>query len=413
MRERRNRQSTLALGAAVLATLHFLACSRLNAAPSREEANHLEILGPIAAQPVEPDQWRLRFFVKITDNQGVPIRGLDKDQFTFRIDWSDLKKALDKVEVAPADAKHEPIHLVLVLDASTSMWPYYAAPGGAYQKVLALIKAFDQQPRLHKLGLLVISKNAPEPVGPTTEYERIRQAVPEQADVDVESTPLYDAILQAQQLLALNLPRKAILAITDGKHESGAIDLGEVITRLRKAKCPVFIARVDDGTRGQPNDASRGCEELARETGGAVFSRSDAAQRIRDAIMQATCPDYECGVVVGDILSPDGLRHHLSVRVMGAEGSGPFVIPPPQWWRVWWVWACLGGGILLVLTMSGVLFFVTRTRYPSSGFSFAGSEAVAQPQEELPGECPMCGEPMEPSSPVCPNPECGWTRAVT
>ncbi|MBM4041528.1 MAG: VWA domain-containing protein [Planctomycetes bacterium] len=393
-------------------------------ARQQDAGRRVQFVGPMTVEELRNGDWQLKFAVRVTEADGVPCRHLARDAFRVLLDGSDVASRARKEDFGRAHVGSEPLRLVLVVDASTGLWPVYAA------KLLPQVTAFIGKVAERKgdeLGLVVVRESEREAVEPTTDHEAVRRRVPEAAESGGQSTPLHEALLRACQMMPRAAFRKAIVVFSDGKDEGSAADLGVAIKAAQEANCPVFVVAIGNVADGRAMVEQEDCEKVAELTGGRVFPGGASAEALYQAVVEATNPDYTWELVLAKgALARDGIRRRLTVAVVShlqLAHSGhvriedatplarmPFAVNPRTWWQVWWVWVCIGGVALVVLMAVAAIILATRSRGPRVP-AVATPPPTGEPDTgERPGECPMCGQPMEADEAVCPNPACRWVK---
>ncbi len=268
----------------------------------------------------------VRLPVVVLDSQGVPVTGLDRDDFEV-VEEGEPRPIVSFSAGAPGDAV--PLHLGLMLDRSESMQlDFDAASRAAIDFVDLLDEArdvtfveFDERVRIGRFT----------PSNYLRLFERIRN--PELG----LRTMLYDAMARYLDT-TLSRPGQHVLVLyTDGEDSGSGLVASDVSTLLRFGTVLVYVVGYVDHANGVAQMRQRALlESFAHETGGeAFFPRSgDDVRRIYERIRREIDSRYTLGIVPGPAAGQDGfrrvdvrLRHATSgVRVLTRSG---YTLPTP------------------------------------------------------------------------------------
>ncbi len=228
-------------------------------------------------------------YCNVKDKHGALIPSLKKEDFELSEDG--VKQNI-KYFSAETD---QPLTLGILMDTSGSLMQVIPAEkevGGAFlsqvltPKDLAFFMTFDVDVELaqdftssaHQLkrAMDAAKVNVP-PTGPTIAQGPFPTH-------DTRSTALYDGIyLAANEKLAREVGRKAMIIMTDGVDEGSKVRLNEAVESAQKADAICYVllfARGIYGTRGEGY-----MKKLAEETGGRLFE-IDRIENLKTAFDQ-------------------------------------------------------------------------------------------------------------------------------
>jgi Ca-activated chloride channel family protein len=261
--------------------------------------------------------------VRVTDSRGRDVRGLKVANFSVFDD-----DVAQHIEFVSSD--QQSIALGLLLDRSSSMSDH-AKLGRAKEAASALVRAAREG---SEFFFLAFDDQVPPGVDVTTDRQRIESAI--EGTTVGGGTSLYDAILHGMSLYSRSqLPRQALIIISDGADQHSAHALQEVIQAVQESETQVYtigyfsrdeeeLFKTPEATLtlidGQVIDNPRiVLETLAHDSGAdAFFPRSDvelskAVQEIAAALRTQYSIAYY----------PSALRdnhyHQLRVRILGGR----------------------------------------------------------------------------------------------
>lgn len=272
----------------------------------------------------------------VTNPQGVPVAGLDQDQFVVLEDGR--RATVEQVESTINPGVQ--IAVALVLDVSGSM------AGEPLENAKEAANNFlDNLAPQDRAAIVAFrtSVNLDDPfpqLDPsrehdfTTDHGALHNLVNGlSATLGVGKTCLYDATFKAVKMTARqSAGRRAVLVFTDGREtpQEGCSVLkdDDPINEARQAGVPVFTVGL--GSEVDPNYLRR----LALTTGGTYQQATDSAQlaplfqSIADQLKQ------QYMVAFRSRLPADGAKHVLSIRVDlpggAALGQAEFIAAPPE-----------------------------------------------------------------------------------
>ncbi|MER3430464.1 MAG: hypothetical protein C4324_05375 [Blastocatellia bacterium] len=211
----------------------------------------------------------------VTDSSGRPVTNLRLEDFELRIDG---KPAMIS-EIRRSEA---PIRLALLLDNSSSVKNALEFEKTAAVRFLRRVI----RPEVDRAALYSISTVSRLEVPFTTEIGLLTRAI-SQLPEPAGATALFDGIIAAAKHLTEETGRRVIVLISDGDDTASDRGLEEAIRVVQISNAQVFIVKTTNYeyfrlTRSRTVNANvrqlaaeRRMEELARETGGAIFSPID------------------------------------------------------------------------------------------------------------------------------------------
>jgi VWFA-related protein len=211
----------------------------------------------------------------------------------------------------------EALTALLVVDTSGSM----AIDGKLEGAQNAATQFVDRMRENDLTGLLAFNIKselvAPISNDPTT----IRHAIAELAPS--ENTAMYDALVEAEDILNTVSGRKAIIALTDGLDNRSQHTLEEVIENITSGGLSISIIGLGNPTIG-PDDVSAldqpALEELANRAGG-VYSYAEDASALQQlyASLQLSLQSEYAITYTSSVPLRDGVTRSLTVTL--ASGS--------------------------------------------------------------------------------------------
>jgi Ca-activated chloride channel family protein len=168
--------------------------------------------------------------------------------------------------------------LILALDASGSMGESEFDTKNRYKRkydvVLTLTKTFVHKRFDDNMGVVIFGTFAYSASPLTYDLSALRQLL-EMTDVGIagESTAIGDAIMQSLHTLRYGTAkRKAIILLTDGKHNAGSTSPKDAVRHAKKAGVKIYTIGI-----GKPGDYDAALlQKIATETGGKAFFATDA-----------------------------------------------------------------------------------------------------------------------------------------
>ena len=192
--------------------------------------------GALAAEPhtVQISQFDLgnfpavKAYVSVLDAEGKPLRGLTKENVSLT--ENDQPVVIDSMQMSGTNGKPEPFSFVIVVDQSGSM---------AGDKIMRAKESVLQFLSLMEPGdraALITFSDRVNPVEPLTDdIGRLKQAT--ETIKAGGHTALFDAIAAGVENVQGILGRRAVIVLTDGIANRGALDINEAIAAAVKGKC--------------------------------------------------------------------------------------------------------------------------------------------------------------------------------
>lgn len=211
----------------------------------------------------------------VTDSSGRPVANLRLEDFELRIDG---KPAM----ISEMRRSEAPIRLALLFDNSSSVRNALEFEKSAAARFLRRVI----RPEADKAALYSISTVARLEFPFTSDVTLLTRSIAQLPEPS-GATALFDGIIAAARHLTEESGRRVIVIISDGDDTASDAGLDETIRGVQIANAQVFVIKTTDYenfklTRSRKVNANlrqlaaeRRMEELARETGGAVFSPID------------------------------------------------------------------------------------------------------------------------------------------
>jgi Ca-activated chloride channel family protein len=215
--------------------------------------------------------------VSVTDQTGKAVTNLKLEDFELLIDGK-------AAEISELSRSETPVRLAMLFDNSSSV------SQAREFELKAAIKFFKRVLRPDKDLAALYS---------VSEYSRLEQPLTKnvaQITAAIENFPapqgataLLDAIVKAADYLKVSDGRRVILIVSDGEDTYSDLEttLEKVVRVVQAANCQVYVVKTTDFENfkrtGQRNGnanilkltAERRMQELAQQTGGAVYSPID------------------------------------------------------------------------------------------------------------------------------------------
>ncbi len=203
----------------------------------------------------------VKAYLSCIDANGKPVRGLTRENIT--ITENNYPVLIDSMQMSGVNGLREPLSFAIVLDRSESMTGEKIER--AKESVLRFISLMEPGDRaalfafsdeVDALELLTGSRNI------------LRQAV-----LTIQPrghTALYDGIARGVESVQGVSGRKAVIVLTDGIANRGALDIDQAIESAAKAYVSVTVIGLGKDVR------KARLERIAQETGGAYFFTPEA-----------------------------------------------------------------------------------------------------------------------------------------
>ena len=206
-------------------------------------------------------------FVTVTNQQGAPVGGLQKDNFKLYED--DIPQ-----KIAVFDRQSElPLSIILAVDASLSTKRDLKLELQSARKF-----ANDILRPQDKLSLYQFSEIVEELVPFTSDIKRIDQGINR---VHVRSaTALYDAIYLSSDALMKRQGRKVMVLITDGGDTISQVKYAEALREAQIAEAivyPIIVVPIESSA-GRDLGGEHALIQIAHDTGGKYYYASSLDQ---------------------------------------------------------------------------------------------------------------------------------------
>lgn len=227
---------------------------------------------------IRVDTELVAFEVTVTDNDGKPVRGLDVKNFKLFEDG--VEQQIDFFEPIRKQNENRPLSIIFALDVSGSMTADELAQlQSALQKFVKRLADYNSYFAVITFGMEVKTlqsfTNKPQKLEKT--FDKFSR------DQDGLSTHAYDAVDEAVRLLQKKspptiknqLPKRAVILITDGFPVGDTVSPKTVIERANEAETTVYSVLLPSFSRLQGNKKPLltllEASGLVEKTGGKTF----------------------------------------------------------------------------------------------------------------------------------------------
>jgi VWFA-related protein len=221
----------------------------------------------------------VKSYVSILDSAGKPVRGLGKDD--VKLMENNRPVSIDAMQMYGTGGKPEPFSLAIVVDRSGSMaGEKIMRAKESLQRFLSLMEPGD------KAALITFSDSVELTEPLTDDMSRLKKSA--ETIKAGGHTALFDAIASGVENVQ-NVPgRRAVIVLTDGIANRGAIDMNQSIAAAVREGVSVYVIGLGKDVR-----ASR-LELIAEETGGFYFftPTGDGLSEIYDTISKRIRSEY-------------------------------------------------------------------------------------------------------------------------
>ncbi len=198
----------------------------------------------------------VKAYVSILDKDGKAVHGLGRRDVTLLENGRPV--VIKEMKMGGTSGKREPLSLSLVVDRSGSMTGDKIAR--AKESVLRFISLMEPGDRA---SLLSFSDEVAEVESLTGDIEKLKQAT--LAIQPGGHTALYDAIVRGVDSVKGFSGRRAVIVLSDGIANRGAMNIDQSIDFAVKGYVSVYVIGLGEDVR-----AAR-LERIAQETGGTYF----------------------------------------------------------------------------------------------------------------------------------------------
>ncbi len=198
----------------------------------------------------------VKAYVSVLDGEGKPVRGLTRDGVTLLENNRPVK--VDSVKMFGTDGTSEPFSFGIVLDRSESMAGEKIAKARA--SVLRFLSLMEPGDR----ASFITFSDTVERIEPLTgDIERLKL---DMGKVTAGGhTALFDAIAAGVASVQEVPGRRAVIVLTDGKANRGALDINQAVAAAIKANVSIYVIGLGRDVR-----AAR-LEGIAEQSGGVYF----------------------------------------------------------------------------------------------------------------------------------------------
>ena len=221
----------------------------------------------------------VKAYVSILDSAGKPVRGLGKEDVTLT--ENNRPVSIDTMLMYGTSGKPEHFSLAVVVDRSSSMkGEKLAGAKESVQKFLSLMEPGD------RAALITFSDKVERPVPLTDDMALLKQKA---GDIEAGGhTALFDAVASGVDVVKDIPGRRAVIVLTDGIANRGALDMNQSIAEAVKENVSVYVIGLGKDVR-----ASR-LERIAEETGGFYFftPSADGLSEIYETISKRIRNEY-------------------------------------------------------------------------------------------------------------------------
>ena len=245
----------------------------------------------------------------VVDPQNRLITGLPRESFQVLEDGKAQKLTSFRKEQVP-------IALGILIDNSSSMYPKREKVNEAALQLVNASKSEDQVFIVNFGDDAFLDQDYTQDVGKLkAALERVETG---------GSTALFDAIIGATDHLVQtsNLPKKILLAITDGHDNASQATFQQTLRKLQQKDGPVLYT-IALANEGRDDSDRQALTALSEQTGGTAFFPATIAdiQSIATTIAQDIRSQYVIGYHSSNSHTP-GAYH--AIQVQAVEGTTPF-----------------------------------------------------------------------------------------
>jgi VWFA-related protein len=229
-------------------------------------------------EPIRVETELVAFEVTVTDKEGKPVRGLNEKD--FKLYENGVERPIDFFEPIRRQNENRPLSIVFALDVSGSMTTEELVQlQNALQQFAKRLADYNSYFAVMTFGMEVKTlqsfTNKPQKLEKT--FEKILR------DDEGLSTHAYDAVDEAVRLLRKKspptvknqLPRRAVILITDGFPVGDTVSPKTVIERANDAETTVYSVLLPSFSRLQGNKKPLltllEASGLVEKTGGKTF----------------------------------------------------------------------------------------------------------------------------------------------
>lgn len=254
----------------------------------------------------------VKAYVSALNAEGRPARGLTKSDLSLLENGSPV--IIDTLRQAGAEGKQEPFSLSIVVDRSKSMTGEKIAK--AKEAVLQFLSLMEPGDRA---ALISFSDTVEQREPLTGDITRLKEAA--QSLEPGGHTALFDAVASGVEAVQGIPGRRAVIVLTDGIANRGALDIDQAIAAAVKAYVSVYVIGLGKDVR------TARLERIAEETGAFYFftPAPDGLSQIYDTIDKRMRGEY---VVTFDTLRRGEYLRNITVAVKGGPQAARAYFQP-------------------------------------------------------------------------------------
>ncbi len=221
----------------------------------------------------------VKAYVSVLDIFGKPVRGLDKNGVILR--ENNRPVSIDAMQMYGASGKPESISMALVVDRSGSMAGEKIER--AKESVLQFLHLMEPADRA---ALITFSDTVDRTAPLTADINRLQQAT--ETIKAGGHTALFDALAAGVEAVQGVPGRRAVILLTDGIANRGALDINEAVAAAINENVSVYVIGLGKDVR-----AAR-LEGIAEQTGGFYFftPSADGLSEIYNVISKRIRNEY-------------------------------------------------------------------------------------------------------------------------
>jgi VWFA-related protein len=198
----------------------------------------------------------VKAYVSVLDKTGRPVRGLTREDMTLTENGKPVP--VGDMRMSGTSGKREPLSLAVVLDRSGSMTgDKIARAKTSVIRFISLMETGD------KASLFAFSDEVEEIASLTDDGEKLIHGV--RAVQPGGHTALYDAIAKGVEAVKGLPGRRAVIVLSDGIANRGALDIDQAIDAATRGYVSVYVIGLGEDVR------TARLERIAQETGGSYF----------------------------------------------------------------------------------------------------------------------------------------------
>ncbi len=221
----------------------------------------------------------VKAYVSALNAEGRPARGLSKSDLSLLENGNPV--IIDTMRMAGEKGKQEPFSLAIVVDRSKSMsGEKIAKAKEAVNQFLSLLEPGD------RAALITFSDKVDQKEPLTDDVNRLKQAT--EAIKPDGHTALFDAVASGVETVQGIPGRRAVIVLTDGIANRGALDIDQAIAAAIKGYVSVYVIGLGKDVR------TARLERIAEETGAFYFftPTPDGLSQIYDTISKRMRGEY-------------------------------------------------------------------------------------------------------------------------